>query len=221
MNTLDRALQQQRRTLDEAFADYDPAAATQRLVSRIVQEGLTAALARSGPVPPPTGGTALTDTTTDQHRAAAELERLCRHVIGRPNTGQLLTGFVNERVPAGAVVFSCLLYLTGRSEPAAFWWRFAAGADEDEAVRFLMLHHRVQGEPRDEQRWAASIPAALPSTATDTHPADTASRPAKDTERYVVRAEPGIEEVEDPDFGEVCLPRTWLPTRMMLAGGTC
>ncbi|MET7300782.1 hypothetical protein [Embleya sp. NPDC005575] len=87
-------------------------------------------------------------------------------------------------------------------------------------MRFLMLHHRVQGEPRDEQRWAAGIPVEPSSTVTETPVADAVPRPAKDTERYVVNAEPGIQEVEDPDFGEVCIPRTWLPSRMMLAGRT-
>ncbi|WP_331767882.1 hypothetical protein [Embleya sp. NBC_00896] len=119
-------------------------------------------------------------------------------------------------------MFSCLLYLTGRSEPAAFWWRFAAGADEGEAMRFLVLHHRVEGEPRDAQRWAARIPADTPPTApaSGAPTTETASRPATDPETHVVCAESGIKEVEDPDFGEVCIPRTWLPGRMMLAGRT-
>ncbi|MFE3206076.1 hypothetical protein [Embleya sp. NPDC059237] len=219
MNALDRALQQQRRALDQAFADYDPTAATQRLASRIVQESLTAALLRSCPAPPPDSDKILTDPVTAQDRAATELEQLCREVIGRPSTSRLLTAFVNERLPAGAVVFSCLLYLTGRAEPAAFWWKFAAGADEDEAVHFLVLHHRVADEPRDEKRWASHIRNDVsPASPAQAPNANTTDRSATDPETYVTYAESGIREVEDPDFGEVCIPRTWLPGRMMLAG---
>jgi len=218
MNDLDRALHQRRRVLDEAFAHYDTAAATQRLASRIVQDGLAAALDPTTRPQPPTTPAPARDTdeptTTHQarHRAATDLEERCLRVIARRDACALLTEFVRERRPLGAVVFACLLYLTGRSEPAAFWWRFAAGAEECEAMQLLVLHHRAIGETPQEDCWARSVPADCPSTGVPAPP-DTAR-----AERYLVRAEQGIEEVQDPDHGEVCLPRDWLPVRMTMAG---
>ncbi|MFJ8746678.1 hypothetical protein ACIRL2_45985 [Embleya sp. NPDC127516] len=214
MNPLDHALQQRRRALEEAFADYDPAAATQRLASRIVQENLAASLIRPRPVPDPDGSGPDTKENAARNRAAAEIEHLCRLVIARPDTSRLLGEFVGNRAPAGAVVFACLLYLTGRWEPAAFWWRFAAGAEQGEAMRFLVLHHRAEGESGDAQCWTDRIPD-------DTAPTPSAApsgRRTSEAETYVSRAESAIRAVEHPDFGEVCVPQPSLPCRVTVAG---
>ncbi|MEU0936778.1 hypothetical protein [Embleya sp. NPDC005971] len=207
MNPLEHALHEQRRALDEAFADYDPAAAVQRLASRIVQERLAAELIRPTPPRAPSAGDAGVDETV-RTRAAVELEHLCRLVVARLDTTALLSDFVDHRTPAGAVVFGCLLYLTGRTEPAAFWWRFGAGAEDAEAMRFLVLHHCVENDRYDAAWWTRRMPDADPPT----RPASDDSDPAADT--YVARVEPGIRGVEDPDYGEVCVPHAWLKSRV-------
>ncbi|MGC0419035.1 hypothetical protein [Embleya sp. AB8] len=258
MNSLDRALREQRRTLDEAFADYDPAAALQRLASRIVQERLAAELIRAPaagntgntgnggnkgyvasavtaanpttptnpdtPIDPatPTNPTAPTNPTTAtpgsretiRTRAAVELEHLCRLVVARPDTATLLTEFVDHRAPAGGVVFGCLLYLTGRTEPAAFWWRFGAGAEDAEAMRFLVLHHCAENDPYDAEFWTRGIPTPDPHPTPAPVPQSVPDDPEPLADTYVARVEPGIRGVEDPDYGEVCVPHAWLKSHV-------
>ncbi|MGW9210814.1 hypothetical protein ACWGR4_27975 [Embleya sp. NPDC055664] len=210
-NSLDHALQQRRRDMDAAFADYDAGAATRRLADRIVQEQLLAALVRPGTIGPQRG-TGFADAHAAQNAAAADLEQLCQAVVARPTTGPLLGDFVHEREADGALVFGCLLYLTGRPAPAAFWWRYAAGADDVEAMRLLTLHHRIEGEPQDAHHWAGRLHAARPT------PAPAVTEEAGDPEAYVARVEPGIEEVDDPDLGEICRPNDRFPRLLAAAG---
>ncbi|MGC0415911.1 hypothetical protein [Embleya sp. AB8] len=211
LSPLDHALQQRRRDMDAAFADYDPAAATRRLADRIAQEELLAAVVRPTTVGSPRRA-CFTDAHACQNRAAAELERTCKVVVGRATTGPLLVGFVQKRIPAGALVFGCLLYLTGRPAPAAFWWRYAAGADNVEAMRLLTLHHRVEGEPEDAHHWACRLHAPVPP------PTPTELEAEDDLQAYVARVEPGIEEVDDPDLGEICRPNDRFPRLLAAAG---
>ncbi|MGW1994488.1 hypothetical protein [Embleya sp. NPDC001921] len=213
MKPLDRALQEQRRALDEAFAEYDPAAALRRLASRVVQERLAAELIR--PTPPRTSspGEAGVDDNV-RGRAAVELEHLCRLVVARPDTTGLLADFVDHRTPAGAVVFGCLLYLTGRTEPAAFWWRFGAGAEDAEAMRFLVLHHCAENDRYDAAWWNRHMPAGPPAPRPAPDGPGPDPNPDPDADTYLARVEPGIRGVEDPDYGEVCVPHVWLKSRV-------
>ncbi|MYW01011.1 hypothetical protein GT354_22540 [Streptomyces sp. SID3343] len=213
LDPLDHALQQRRRDMDTAFAHYDPAAATRRLAARIVQEELLAALIRpaAGATPRNAG---FADAHAAQNAAATDLEHACQAIIAHPTTGPRLGDFVHKRAPAGALVFGCLLYLTGRPAPAAFWWRYAAGADNVEAMRLLTLHHRVEGEPQDAHHWAGRVNAAAPGPA-PAHPGD-----GGDPHAYVARVEPGIEEVDDPDLGEICRPNERFPCLLEAAGRT-
>ncbi len=216
LDPLDHALQQRRRDMDAAFAHYDPAAATRRLAARIVQEELLAALLRPGTTSPPRKR-GFADAHAAQNAAAADLEHACQEVVARPTTGPLLGEFVQRRVPNGALVFGCLLYLTGRPAPAAFWWRYAAGADNVEAMRLLTLHHRVEGEPQDAHHWADRVRGTIPATPTPTEP-DPRGEGAGDPQAYVARVEPGIEEVDDPDLGEICRPNDRFPRLLEAAG---
>jgi len=203
MNPFDEALQARRHALDHAFADYDPEAATRRLAARIVRERLLTSLA-----PAATGTAPIPDpAATVGERAAVEVEHLCRVVIARPDTATLLGDFVDHHAPAGATVFGCLLHLTGRPDAAVFWWRFAAGAEHAEAMRFLVLNHHARGEARP-----VYDPGVHPPR--DAVPFDPAASFARDTDRRVLRAEASIESVEHPDFGEVCVPRACLPSRL-------
>lgn len=53
----------------------------------------------------------------------------------------------------GALVFACLLHLTGHPESAQFWWQLAAGAGSRAAAYCLHLHHLRLGEVREAQHW--------------------------------------------------------------------
>ncbi|MFE2948015.1 hypothetical protein ACFXHK_13370 [Embleya sp. NPDC059267] len=213
LTPLDHALQERRRAMDAAFADYDPAGAIRRLADRMVQEELLATLVRPTTIGPPRGP-GFADAHAAQNAAAAELEHCCQAVVARPTTGPRLGDFVQKRLPAGALVFGCLLYLTGRPAPAAFWWRYAAGADNVEAMRLLTLHHRVEGEPADAHHWAGRLHA------TTTAPAPAEVEGSGDPQAYVARVEPGIEEVDDPDLGEICRPNACFPRLLAAAGHT-
>ncbi|MFE3206074.1 hypothetical protein [Embleya sp. NPDC059237] len=216
MSRLEQALREHRRALDDAFADYDAAAATRRLASRIVQEGLAASLIRPHAVPARGEERADAGENAARGRAAAEVEHLCRLVLARPDTNRLLGDFVNHRVPDGAIVFACLLYLSGRVEPAVFWWKFAAGAEQGEAMRFLVLHHRAEGEPGDADCWTDRILEDTPPTVPAAVDSD-AVVPGN-AETYVARAESAIQAIDHPDLGEICTPRAWLHCRLSMAG---
>ncbi|MDX3232554.1 hypothetical protein [Streptomyces sp. ME19-01-6] len=53
----------------------------------------------------------------------------------------------------GALVYGCLLYLTGHPESAEFWWKLAAGAGHRAAAYCLHLRHCELGEDREAQHW--------------------------------------------------------------------
>ncbi|NUL02556.1 hypothetical protein HRW07_04715 [Streptomyces lunaelactis] len=57
----------------------------------------------------------------------------------------------------GALVFACLLYLTGHPESAQFWWQIAAGAGHRAAAYCLHLHHLELGESREAQHWYRQV----------------------------------------------------------------
>ncbi|MGW3699059.1 hypothetical protein ACWECR_35120 [Streptomyces sp. NPDC005056] len=53
----------------------------------------------------------------------------------------------------GALVFACLLHLTGHPESAQFWWQLAAGAGSRAAMYCLHLQHLRLGEAREARHW--------------------------------------------------------------------
>ncbi|WP_329028371.1 hypothetical protein [Streptomyces sp. NBC_00690] len=71
----------------------------------------------------------------------------------------------------GALVYACLLYLTGHHESAQFWWQLAAGADSRAAAYCLHLHHTHLGEPREARHWYHQL---TDSTTNDSSPPDDA-----------------------------------------------
>ncbi|MFC9608018.1 hypothetical protein ACFTTN_31800 [Streptomyces niveus] len=71
--------------------------------------------------------------------------------IAVDETGALMTE--DQMDVDGAVVFACLLNLTGHPESAQFWWEFAAGAGSGAAVYCLHLHHRRLGESKEAAHW--------------------------------------------------------------------
>ncbi|PJE96081.1 hypothetical protein CUT44_20020 [Streptomyces carminius] len=106
-------------------------------------------------------------------RARRTLAVLARWALARPDAAERLEHLVedpdrperpvSERLDVdGALVFACLLYLTGHTENAQFWWQLAAGAGHRAAAYCLHLHHLERGEPREARHWlsqATSEPA--------------------------------------------------------------
>ncbi|MFF3275993.1 hypothetical protein ACFYWU_34405 [Streptomyces chrestomyceticus] len=107
--------------------------------------------------------------TPDMARAALAGQRLgvvSRWVLNGPgaagHVGQLAeaegagphAALEEEEVDvAGALVYACLLHLTGHPESAQFWWQLAAGADSRAAAYCLHLHHLHLGESREARHW--------------------------------------------------------------------
>lgn len=89
--------------------------------------------------------------------AARDLHLAVSLVLGDPGAAAALTRFAQTPAPHtdGALVFGCLLHLTGHFEAAQFWWQYAAGGESHTAAFCLYLHHRHLGQHRTAQHWRA------------------------------------------------------------------
>lgn len=87
--------------------------------------------------------------------ATHELQLACALVVNAAAAAASLERLVNDHHidPEGALVFACLLHITGRSDAAHFWWHFGAGAGSRTAAYCLYLSHRRNGEYRDAAYW--------------------------------------------------------------------
>ncbi|MEU6326476.1 hypothetical protein ABZ851_04180 [Streptomyces sp. NPDC047049] len=87
--------------------------------------------------------------------ATHELQLACALVVNAAAAAASLERLVNDHHidPEGALVFACLLHITGRQDAAHFWWHFGAGAGSRTAAYCLYLSHRRNGEYRDAAYW--------------------------------------------------------------------
>ncbi|REK87788.1 hypothetical protein DY245_24475 [Streptomyces inhibens] len=87
--------------------------------------------------------------------ATHELQLACALVVNAAAAAASLERLVNDHHidPEGALVFACLLHITGRCDAAHFWWHFGAGAGSRTAAYCLYLSHRRNGEYRDAAYW--------------------------------------------------------------------
>ncbi|WP_241777601.1 hypothetical protein [Streptomyces sp. CT34] len=87
--------------------------------------------------------------------ATHELQLACALVVNAAAAAASLERLVNDHHidPEGALVFACLLHITGRTDAAHFWWHFGAGAGSRTAAYCLYLAHRRDGEFRDAAYW--------------------------------------------------------------------
>ncbi|MEU9115422.1 hypothetical protein AB0D04_27475 [Streptomyces sp. NPDC048483] len=87
--------------------------------------------------------------------ATHELELACALVVNAAAAAASLERLVDDHHidPEGALVFACLLHITGRFDAAHFWWHFGAGAGSRTAAYCLYLSHRRNGEYRDAAYW--------------------------------------------------------------------
>ncbi|MGG2465055.1 hypothetical protein ACO0M4_35760 [Streptomyces sp. RGM 3693] len=120
-------------------------------------------------VPPPVrpGRAAPSGYPTARDEATGELQLACALVVNAAAAAASLERLVNDHHidPEGALVFGCLLHITGRSAAAHFWWHFGAGAGSRTAAYCLYLAHRRDGEFRDAAYWreqAAHPPDEVP-----------------------------------------------------------
>ncbi|MFJ8158452.1 hypothetical protein [Streptomyces sp. NPDC094468] len=116
--------------------------------------------------------------TADIARAAQAGQRLdvvCRWVLNEPaaadHVDKIADGpgrgpLTEEHLDVeGALVFACLLYLTGHPESAQFWWQLAAGAGSRAAAYCLHLHHLAVGESKRAWHWFHQLTHSMADTA--------------------------------------------------------
>jgi len=113
----------------------------------------------------PRAGTAARTARADQgapstypsarDEATHELQLACALVVNAAAAAASLERLVDDHHidPEGALVFACLLHITGRTDAAHFWWHFGAGAGSRTAAYCLYLSHRRNGEYRDAAYW--------------------------------------------------------------------
>ncbi|MBD0709646.1 MULTISPECIES: IclR family transcriptional regulator C-terminal domain-containing protein [unclassified Streptomyces] len=165
------------RSVEEALAAASP---------RFPRPDLTTSRARllahaTGlPHPPATDLAAPPESLTESHdapepldadEAAHRLDALCATVVLSASAGSSLAAFAEYAAadPGGALVFACVLHLAGDGEGATFWWRLAAGAEQDVAAHCLFLDHSRRGEYHDATLWARRLadPGALRALCVD------------------------------------------------------
>lgn len=116
--------------------------------------------------------------TAQIERAAQAGQRLgvvCRWVLNEPDAAAHLDKIADgpgrgplteEQMDVdGALVFACLLYLTGHQESAQFWWQLAAGAGSRAAAYCLHLHHLCLGESKRARHWFHQLTHSMADTA--------------------------------------------------------
>ncbi|MEU9417119.1 hypothetical protein [Streptomyces sp. NPDC048272] len=150
------------------------------------------------------------DVPLDAERARRDLKSACLGAVCDPNAEARLASFARggHTDLAGAVVFGCLLHLSGLREGARFWWQFAAGSGRARtapAAYCLFLDHSRRGEHHDARVWARELGRR-------------GYRPTGHRELREVRlcAQAAVlryvDQLDDPDLGPVPLPRPGLTT---------
>ncbi|MGW2250089.1 hypothetical protein ACWCXH_07805 [Kitasatospora sp. NPDC001660] len=167
---------------------------------------------------------------SEHEQAAHELDLATALVLGAPQAGHSLDLLVNSRRihPEGALVFGCLLAVTGRDDPAQFWWQFAAGSGSATAAYLLHLHHLHLGETRDAGHWRdqAELLAANPRRTRRSYRATAPLLPDDVRHDILARCHEGLHPrlpvaleavvnrltvtADDEDYGEIPQPRSAL-----------
>ncbi|MFJ2863992.1 hypothetical protein [Kitasatospora sp. NPDC087314] len=119
---------------------------------RYVAEGLAARRTErsAAPAPQPQPSPGSTGIHADARR---DLRALATVVINEPGSWEEIETLAKDWEPNGALIFGCLLDLSGRHHSATWWWQFAAGAGSHLAAYCMYLHHLRRGELRDAENW--------------------------------------------------------------------
>jgi hypothetical protein len=100
-------------------------------------------------------------------RARQRLVVMCRWTINDPGAAFHIGRLAEEQLDLdGAAVYAALLYLTGHSESAQFWWQLAAGDGHRAAAYCLHLHHAALGETREAAHWRRQVTTTSPADRT-------------------------------------------------------
>lgn len=162
---------------------------------------------------------------------AHDLNLACSLVLAAEPAANQLTRLAETHSlePGGALVFGCLLHLTGRTEAGRFWWQFAAGSGNHTAAYCLYLHHGRYAEYRDAEFWRGQArelrevnantprPTLLRATLLPKHVVREiiAQCYYGTTPHLPLQAEAAVNqlhvECDDEDFGEIPQPSTRLP----------
>ncbi|UCM91297.1 hypothetical protein [Streptomyces marincola] len=143
-------------------APFDAAAGLRRLAAETGRRTASAELARVRQARQTLN--AVSGWVIDRPGAAEHLSRLVDDPPPDSADEQENAGAGDDDILKGAMVFACLLYLTGHQESAQFWWQLAAGAGDRTAAYCLHLHHRDLGEPREATHWYREARTAGPDS---------------------------------------------------------
>ncbi|MEU8680352.1 hypothetical protein [Streptomyces sp. NPDC048611] len=181
--TIEDILQAEADEVGGVLADHDPEAFTRRLAERIAEAERGAEAERPAPAarPAPDGrhdrgpsparpGRArplprrprprrVPSATASPEELRRHLHTLCESVLRGGHRGRL-EKFARDYDAAGARTFACLLYSIDRPEAAVFWWRFAAGAEDQLSAHCLAIHHAAADNLIDARLWR-TVAAAL------------------------------------------------------------
>ncbi|MFJ7069697.1 IclR family transcriptional regulator C-terminal domain-containing protein [Streptomyces sp. NPDC101115] len=139
-------------------AEPDRAASRARLLARAagLAHGTVTTL---NPGPDAEADAHADENLLDADEAGLKLEAVCAGVVLASTAGAALAVFAEHAAadPDGALVFACLLHLTGEAEGATFWWQLAAGAELPLAAYCLFLDHSRRGEYDDAMLWARRL----------------------------------------------------------------
>lgn len=168
MNALE-LLEMHLQVIDNEYADYDFAAARERLLAKLQevelaeaklherwQKGLPGLVAEFCARRLPGNRT---------KPLLRQLRQACTTLLAGEDAVDKLHAFDEYRDPDGATVLAALLYLTGHEKGAFFWWGYAAGAGEPIAAWYMATHHVAHRDQHAAQRWlhlAKSNQHALP-----------------------------------------------------------
>lgn len=139
------------RILSEEYIDYRPPTVEQRIARALERRARDAA---EGPTCATRTVAATPNHAAEHEQARHELDLTATLVLNSEQAAVYLQAL--DDVPPddqGALVFGCLLYLTGRETAAQYWWRFAAGVGNPTAAFCLYLDHRRYAEYRDADFW--------------------------------------------------------------------
>ncbi|GFE12578.1 hypothetical protein Sgleb_06250 [Streptomyces glebosus] len=213
--TIEDILQAEADEVGSVLADHDPEAFTRRLAERIAEaERQTPPPARPvpdgrhdrGPAPAHPGRARplprrprprpVPSATAGPEELRRHLHTLCESVLRGGHRGRL-EKFARDYDAVGARTFACLLYSINRCDAAVFWWRFAAGAEDQLSAHCLAIHHAADDNLIDARLWR-TIATALGYSPRRHLPNPAPGAPLPDPGWLLARSGPELQQFAEP-----------------------